>query len=94
MTSFNYFMPDGTELSQIGGLPNVKGYRRTLLSSGVVLHSPKTGRYLVDAPPTGFKTAPKFSQATIFKTIGAAVEFINSRGIIWEVQMIMLGGAK
>ena len=40
-----------------------------------------SGRYIVDAPPTGFKSTFSLNKATRFDTQDDAIKFINERGI-------------
>jgi hypothetical protein len=50
-----------------------------------IIQLPKSGRWIVDAPPTGFKSAGLPSKATRFDSKDEATTFMKDRGIFGGV---------
>ena len=60
------------------------------LESGpkTVIRFKVSGLFVVDAPPTGFKTTKRIEKATKFDTCTRARAYMASRGILWEIELL------
>lgn len=53
-----------------------------------VIRAKTSGRFYVDAPPTGFKSTLNRKRATVFASTTHARNWMSNRGVGWEVELL------